>query len=106
MQIDYGKLPPPQVRKRILHWSMPLKAQMSTCYIFMAEIFPMLHKYEVLSSNSALFINEKLTLYGGLPTLDKLIEADSVKLKSNRIRTRIVTRSDCSNLLDRMKVLL
>lgn len=49
------------------------EAQMSMRYMFMAEIFPMLHKYGP-SVTPALFINEKLTLYGGVPTLDKLIE--------------------------------
>jgi hypothetical protein len=49
------------------------EAQMSSRYEWMAGIFPLMKKYGQAVS-PALFINERLTLYGGVPTLEKLKE--------------------------------
>lgn len=50
------------------------EAQMTGRYIFMAEILPLFKKYGQAVS-PALFINGKLTLYGGVPTTERLVEA-------------------------------
>jgi protein-disulfide isomerase len=49
------------------------EAQMSTRYAFMAEIMPLFQKYGS-AVTPALFINGKLFLYGGVPTLERLVE--------------------------------
>jgi hypothetical protein len=49
------------------------EAQMSLRYMFMAEIQPMFQKYGSAVA-PALFVDEKLALFGGVPTLEKLEE--------------------------------
>ncbi|MCX6650131.1 MAG: thioredoxin family protein [Methanomassiliicoccales archaeon] len=49
------------------------EAQMSIHYFFIGEIMPLYKKYGPAVA-PALFINEKLTLFGGVPTLEKLKE--------------------------------
>lgn len=49
------------------------EAQMSIQYYFVAAIHPMFKKYGPAVA-PALFINEKLTLFGGVPTVEKLKE--------------------------------
>ncbi|MGD0817222.1 MAG: thioredoxin family protein [Methanomassiliicoccales archaeon] len=62
------------------------EAQMSTRYAFMAEIMPLIQKYGT-AVTPALFINGKLYLYGGVPTLDKLVEVlKKAKLASDQGR--------------------
>ena len=49
------------------------EARMSPRYAFLGEIVPLINKYGQ-SITPALFINGHLTLYGGVPTVEKLIE--------------------------------
>lgn len=49
------------------------EARMSPKYTFLGEIMPLINKYGS-SVTPALFINSHLTLYGGVPTLEKLVE--------------------------------
>lgn len=49
------------------------EARLSMKYMFMAEIMPLIQKYGQ-AVTPALFINEKLYLYGGVPTLERLLE--------------------------------
>lgn len=49
------------------------EAQMSLRYMFMAEIQPMFQKYGSAVA-PALFVDDKLTLFGGVPTLEKIEE--------------------------------
>ena len=49
------------------------EAQMSDRYAFMMEITPLIKKYGS-AVTPALFINGKLTLYGGVPTIEKLVD--------------------------------
>jgi hypothetical protein len=48
-------------------------AMMSRRYGFMSEIIPLFDKYGQ-AVTPALFVNQKLELYGGVPTVDKLVE--------------------------------
>jgi hypothetical protein len=48
-------------------------AMMSKRYGFMSEIIPLFDKYGQ-AVTPALFVNQKLELYGGVPTVDKLVE--------------------------------
>jgi hypothetical protein len=48
-------------------------AMMSKRYGFMSEIIPVFDKYGQ-AVTPALFVNQKLELYGGVPTLEKLVE--------------------------------
>lgn len=49
------------------------EARMSSRYAYMAGIFPLLERYGP-SVTPALFINERLVLYGGVPTAERLAE--------------------------------
>ncbi len=49
------------------------EARMSPKYAYLSEIMPLINKYGQ-SVTPALFINSHLTLYGGVPTLEKLVE--------------------------------
>ena len=49
------------------------EAQMSLRYMFMTEIQPMFQKYGSAVA-PALFVDEKLALFGGVPTLEKIEE--------------------------------
>ncbi len=49
------------------------EARISISYYFIAEIHPLYQKYGPAVA-PALFINEKLTLFGGVPTAEKLKE--------------------------------
>ncbi len=49
------------------------ESQLSIQYYFIAEIQPMFKKYGPAVA-PALFVNEKLTLFGGVPTVEKLKE--------------------------------
>jgi hypothetical protein len=49
------------------------EAQMTRKYAFMEEIIPLFMRYGS-AVTPALFVNEKLELYGGVPTVDKLVE--------------------------------
>jgi len=49
------------------------EARMSISYYFIAEIQPLYQKYGPAVA-PALFVNEKLTLFGGVPTAKKLKE--------------------------------
>jgi len=49
------------------------EARMSISYYFIAEIQPLYQKYGPAVA-PALFVNEKLTLFGGVPTAEKLKE--------------------------------
>jgi len=49
------------------------EARMSISYYFIAEIQPLYAKYGPAVA-PALFVNEKLTLFGGVPTAEKLKE--------------------------------
>lgn len=49
------------------------EARMSSRYAYMAGIFPLIGKYGQ-SVTPALFINERLVLCGGVPTVAKLVE--------------------------------
>ena len=48
-------------------------AMMSKRYGFMSDIMPLFDKYGQ-AVTPALFVNQKLELYGGVPTVDKLVE--------------------------------
>jgi len=48
-------------------------AMISRRYGFMSEIIPLFDKYGQ-AATPALFVNQKLELYGGVPTVDKLVE--------------------------------
>lgn len=48
-------------------------AMMSKRYGFMSEIIPLFDKYGQ-SATPALFVDHKLELYGGVPTVEKLVE--------------------------------
>jgi hypothetical protein len=49
------------------------EARMSPKYRFLGEIMPLINKYGS-SITPALFINSHLSLYGGVPTVEKLVE--------------------------------
>ena len=49
------------------------EAMMSKKYAFMSEIMPLFDKYGSAIA-PAIFINEKLELFGGVPTVEKLVE--------------------------------
>jgi hypothetical protein len=49
------------------------EAQMTRKYAFMEEIIPLFMRYGS-AVTPALFVNEKLELYGGVPTVEKLVE--------------------------------
>jgi protein-disulfide isomerase len=49
------------------------EARMSPKYAFLGEIQPLIQKYGS-AITPALFINKSLQLYGGVPTLEKLVE--------------------------------
>ena len=49
------------------------EARMSPKYTFLSEIMPLINKYGS-SITPALFINSHLSLYGGVPTVEKLVE--------------------------------
>jgi hypothetical protein len=49
------------------------EAMMSKKYSFMSEIMPLFDKYGSAIA-PALFVNEKLELFGGVPTVEKLVE--------------------------------
>jgi protein-disulfide isomerase len=49
------------------------EARMSPKYTYLHEIMPLLNKYGS-SVTPALFINGHLSLYGGVPALEKLVE--------------------------------
>ncbi|HRR67509.1 MAG TPA: hypothetical protein P5063_07690 [Methanomassiliicoccales archaeon] len=49
------------------------EAQMSIHYFFIGEILPLFKKYGPAVA-PALFINERLTLFGGVPTAERLKE--------------------------------
>jgi hypothetical protein len=49
------------------------EAMLSKKYAFMSEIMPLFDKYGSAIA-PALFINEKLELFGGVPTVEKLVE--------------------------------
>jgi hypothetical protein len=49
------------------------EAQLSIQYFFIGEILPMYRKYGPAVA-PALFVNERLSLFGGVPTLEKLKE--------------------------------
>jgi len=49
------------------------EARMSPKYTFLGEIMPLINKYGS-SITPALFINHHLSLYGGVPTVEKLVE--------------------------------
>lgn len=55
-------------------------AMMSKRYGFMSEIIPLFDKYGQ-AVTPALFVNQKLELYGGVPTVDKLAEVLGKYLK-------------------------
>lgn len=56
------------------------EARMSIKYVFLGEIMPLIQKYGQ-AVTPALFINEKLYLYGGVPTIEKLVETfDKAKI--------------------------
>lgn len=48
-------------------------AMMSKRYGFMSEIIPLFDKYGA-AVTPALFVDQKLELYGGVPTVEKLVE--------------------------------
>jgi hypothetical protein len=52
------------------------EAMMSKKYAFMSEIMPLFDKYGSAIA-PALFVNEKLELFGGVPTVEKLVEVFS-----------------------------
>ena len=56
-------------------------AMMSKKYGFMSEIIPLFDKYGQ-AVTPALFVNHKLELYGGVPTVEKLVEVFSKHLGS------------------------
>lgn len=58
-------------------------AMMSRRYGFMSEIIPLFDKYGQ-AATPALFVDQKLELYGGVPTLEKLVEVFSKHLSSAR----------------------
>jgi protein-disulfide isomerase len=49
------------------------EARMSPKYAYLGEIQPLIQKYGQ-GVTPALFINHHLTLYGGVPTVEKLVE--------------------------------
>ncbi|MCG7845369.1 MAG: thioredoxin family protein [Methanomassiliicoccales archaeon] len=49
------------------------EAQLSIQYYFISEIMPMFKKYGPVVA-PALFVNERLALFGGVPTVEKLKE--------------------------------
>ncbi len=57
------------------------EALMSLHYAYMHEIIPLFEKYGS-AVGPALFIDNKLALYGGVPTLEKLIEVIKEKAAS------------------------
>jgi hypothetical protein len=52
------------------------EAMMSRKFAFMSEIMPLFDKYGSAIA-PALFVNEKLELFGGVPTVEKLVEVFS-----------------------------
>ncbi len=56
------------------------EALMSMQYAYMSDIVPLFKKYGA-AVGPALFINEKLTLYGGVPTVEKLSEVIKEKME-------------------------
>ncbi len=57
-------------------------ALMSGHYAYMSPIVPLFKKYGA-AVTPALFINQKLVLYGGVPTIEKLMDAIKDALKEN-----------------------
>jgi hypothetical protein len=62
------------------------EAQMTKRYSFMEEIIPLFMKYGS-AVTPALFVNEKLELYGGVPTVEKLVETFKKHLPAEKTST-------------------
>jgi hypothetical protein len=59
-------------------------AMMSRRYGFMSEIIPLFDKYGQ-AVTPALFVDHKLELYGGVPTVEKLVEVLGKHLKNEAV---------------------